>query len=109
MTRLQQFLTQAGRDLDTTVIVPFEFGVDSERRVVAAAWLPDLGAPKGMVIATSWNDIQSITPQLTDQGYGYSVLTEPSTDEIYDVNAFKALFSDWGWASHERTKPLWMP
>lgn len=108
MDRMQDYLIRAGEELGIRVIVPFELLMDSGRLLSADALLPDLGAPKGTIVLRSSDEVSRVAAELEKLGYTYSVFGEPLPGEEYDVDSYKEMFSDWGWAAESERKPRWM-
>jgi hypothetical protein len=86
----------------------FELVLGEGRVVRTVARLPDLGAPMGMLIVRSYDEIATCSKELISAGYGYSVLDEPSPGEEFDSQSFRTMFRDWGWSGELGKKPGWM-
>lgn len=80
---------------DGTVLTPF-------------ARMCDLGAPKGMLLFTSFSEIRDYYESLLEQGFGFSVLTEPPPNEEFDIDTYREVFRDWGWSGEEDQAPSWL-
>jgi hypothetical protein len=89
-------------ELDFSVVLP------DGSQLMPAARLPDLGAPKGMLVFRSYREIQPITKIILETGYGFSVLDEPESNSDFDLDSSKEMFRDWGWAGAVGKKPAWM-
>jgi len=72
------------------------------------ACIEQLGGPAGMLIFTSFDDVRAQLAGLHQSGYGYSVLSEPRTEDDYDAKGCQDMFSDWGWTDDPMLKPSWM-
>jgi hypothetical protein len=107
VNRLQEYLLRAGRELGIRVIVPFELELDSGT-LSADALLPDLGNPKGTIVSHTYEDLHPFGNELGKLGYGVSVYGVPPPTEEYDVESYKEMFKEWGWASDEKRRPEWM-
>ena len=68
----------------------------------------DLGAMNGMLIFSSYADVQAHEDELIQAGYGYAILDEPFLNEEFDVAVFKDMFNDWGWCGVAALRPAWM-
>lgn len=106
---MQSSLERACQELGLTIVAPFSLTVREGVRVDAQALLPQLGAPKGMIVVSKGADLQGVTSELDHMGYGYSVMSEPRPAEDFDLETWVDVFSDWGWSSSaNEAKPVWM-
>jgi hypothetical protein len=108
MNKMQEHLLRAGSELGLRVIVPFEVCLDSGRKLLAEALLPDLGFPNGMIIGQSSTNFLSICDELKRRGYGYSVYGEPPQTEEFDLESYKEMFMEWGWSGEKAKRPDWI-
>jgi hypothetical protein len=108
MTKLQNDLKRACKELGLTIKVPFHLTVRPGKKISAQALLPQLGAPKGMIVVNDFDDLRGVTSELLCMGYGYSTLDEPSPSEQFDLESYVEMFSDWGWGNLSERKPDWM-
>ena len=93
MSRLIAFWKQAAKDLDFEVISPFILkNLDIEAKILIKGY----GAQKGMLIVSNYEEIEKKIDSIVEEGYGFSVLDEPMTNEEYNVNDFKDVLEDWG-------------
>ena len=108
MTFLQTFLQRACQELGLTIVVPFFLTVRNGVQIDAQVLLPQLGAPKGMIVVNHYDDLCGASSEIQCMGYGYSVLDEPLPSEGFDLETYIELFSDWGWADTNERMPDWM-
>ncbi len=108
MNRLSERLWRACSELGLQVELGFELTLSGGRELTAVALIRHLGAQNGMLIFKSYDEISSVTKELLDAGYGFSVLDEPSPNEEFELDSFKEMFIDWGWSGQLGRKPLWM-
>ena len=108
MTRLQSFLERACNELGLRIVAPYFLTIREGVQINALALLPDLGASKGMIVVKDFVDLGSAGTELPIMGYGYSVFSEPLTNDSYDLDSYVELFSDWGWGNVNERKPDWM-
>lgn len=108
MNRLQEELTRACTQLGLRVELDFVLHMPTGVTLTAAARLPELGAPNGMIVVPRFEDIGNAAESLVASGYGYSVLSEPYPGEPFDLESYIEMFSDWGWARGTDEKPGWM-
>ena len=108
MTRLQDDLRRACRELGLVIRAPFVLALPSGKQLAATALLPQLGAPKGMIVVSSYDVLRGSVEELGENGYGYSVLDEPLPGEEYEIDSFREMFLDWGWNASCEGRPDWM-
>jgi hypothetical protein len=108
MTQLATWLWKACSELGLRIELQFELVLGEGRVLRTVARLPDLGAPKGMLIVKSYDEIKTYSQELISAGYGYSVLDDPSPDEAFDSQSFQTMFRDWGWSGELGKRPDWM-
>jgi hypothetical protein len=97
MTPLQEQLTRACEALGLTWDLNYTATLSSGSQIRAEVRIKGLGADKGMLIVTDYDDIRDIEQELVGGGYGYSVLSELSPDEDFDLQDYREMFEDWGW------------
>jgi hypothetical protein len=61
-----------------------------------------------MIVVDRFDEIRGNHSELVKAGYGYSVLSNLSPSEDYDLDTYIEMFSDWGWASCNERRPDWM-
>ena len=109
MNSLIQVLARACEELGLQIEFDFTLMLTDRSRIVALSHIPLLGAPSGMLIFRTYDEVQSHAEELIHAGYGYTVLDEPRPDECFDLESFKEMFIDWGWCGDAGSKPSWMP
>lgn len=101
-------LRRACGDLALGIVTPFELVTDCGAEIKAVALLPQLGAPRGMLIFHDSSELMDRGAVLVEMGYGYSVLDGRGVDE-FDLESYKEMFRDWGWGRPEDPDaPSWM-
>ena len=108
MTNLATRLSRACSALGLRAELGFNLSLGEGIEVHAVARIPDLGAPKGMLVVNSFDEVKNFSQTLINAGYGYSVLSEPSEDEEFHLDSFREMFIDWGWSGEPKYKPQWM-
>jgi hypothetical protein len=108
LDRLQEQLTRACSELGIRIEIDHCVLLESGRQVLAVAWIPELGAAKGMIIARQYSVLRDLADELVAAGYGYSVLSDPPAHEDFELASYIEMFSDWGWAADAAAKPAWM-
>ncbi len=96
--------TELGLKIDVEFMLSLEGGF----KIHSVARIQNLGATNGMLIIRSYDEVKDHLDELTQAGYGFSVLEEPWTDEGYNLDGCKEIFVDWGWSGDPQTKPAWM-
>ena len=96
MTKLQEELLKACQVLNVKIELDFTIILKNGRKIQVAARIPSLGGRNGMIIVSSYGEVDSIWDDLIKDGYGISVLDEPDDNEEFDLNACKDMFIDWG-------------
>jgi hypothetical protein len=73
-----------------------------------AGLVENFGSEKGMLIfcSKSW-EVQPYTKAGESQGFGYSCLSVPDDNELYDKQTFIEVLNDWGWCKNEVPPPTW--
>ena len=59
-----------------------------------------------MLVFTDFDEIASYVDELWNNGYGITVLEEPSVDERYDKVLYIEMLKDWNWTG-KKAKPDW--
>ena len=108
MKRISEWLWRACAESGLRIELDFQISIPNKPDVVAVARIHDLGAAKGMLVFSSYDQIQNSTNEILAAGYGFSVLDEPSPREEFDLESFKEMFIDWGWSGELGRKPAWM-
>jgi len=108
MTRLAARITRASEALGLRCETEYVVGLSSGEALESVAYLQDLGAPNGMLILRSGEKALLHAAELSRMGYAFSVLEEPRSDEIFDLESVIGMFSDWGWSGSKSARPQWM-
>lgn len=108
MRQLSEWLWKACSALGLRAELGFRLVLPSGRELTTVARIADVGAPNGMLVFRSYDEVRDCTQALLDAEYGYSVIDEPRSDEEFDLVSFQELFRDWGWSGKLGGKPTWM-
>ena len=108
MTNLAKQLSQACSTLGLQAEFGFTLSLGEGAEIRAVARILDLGAPNGMLVVNSYDEIKNYSKRLIEAGYGYSVLSEPIRDEKVDLKSLQEMFIEWGWSGEPSRKPKWM-
>ena len=104
MTAFQQHWVRIAARFGLKVQIPFEVDLAGERLTVPVL-LEEFGARRGMLLVTSYQDIEAVTQRLVGAGFGYSCLDD-SPDPDLDESQIVDMLRDWGW-SGSREAPNW--
>jgi hypothetical protein len=105
---LAESLSRACSELGLKIELDFVLQVAAGVSLTTIARIPELGARQGMLIFTSFDEVEPFTERLAELGYGFSVLSERRRDEPFDLESKKEMFRDWGWSGARRERPKWM-
>jgi hypothetical protein len=108
MKRLESDILRACAELDLSVEFHVLIMFENERPLQALAKIATVGAAKGMLVFLSYETIRNSTEKLLDAGFGFTILDEPASEEEFDLESFKTMIRDWGWAGPPDKKPGWM-
>lgn len=108
MTNIKECFARACKSLDLEVDPYHVVELEPGKSISSEVYIPNLGGPRGMLIFRSFQDMQGFDDELIEAGYGYSVMSEPTTEEEYSPQSLIEVFLDWGWSGDEGSKPAWM-
>lgn len=95
MNKQQEFLRRACDQLGTGVELDHEVVLGSGKRVLRQALLKDIGPSRGMLISSSFDEIEDSRAELIAMGYGYSVYSSPLPHQEFDIQIYREMFEDW--------------
>lgn len=98
-----------GRRLGIEVQAPVEIQLGSAKAHFTA-FLPQFGAPSGMIVDADWEAIEPHKSALLAAGYGFSCVSagDPShLDDPERMASAREMLADWGWSSAS-PKPDWL-
>lgn len=108
MSKLADWLLKASKELGLFAEADFSLAVAGGAALKSIVRIPNVGAQNGMLIFPFHKDIQGLERELVAAGYAYSVMDEPRDAEEFDLESFREMFVDWGWASDIAAIPKWM-
>jgi hypothetical protein len=109
MNRMQEWLERAAKELGIEIIVGFVIRLPDGSSFTTQALLPNLGADKGTVVIDSSFEVNLFAERyLLEQGFTISSFSAPLQNEIFDLDGYAEMFSEWGWTGDESLKPEWM-
>lgn len=98
---------KAAKDLGFSFVSPFKIK-HNEEMISFAGLVENFGSEKGMLIfcSKSWR-VQAHANAAESQGYGFSCLSVPNDNELYDKQTFIDVLNDWGWCNKGEPPPPW--
>lgn len=97
MTKLQTWVQRACDEVGLKVDLDFDVTFPDGRDVRSIARIRDIGDENGMLIFSNYEKVRGCFENLILLGYGYTVFGEPGGNEVFDLESYKEMFSDWGW------------
>jgi hypothetical protein len=97
MTRLQDELVRACEALGIRIDLGFKLPCPDGHEVQSIARIYNVGAPNGMLVVRSFEDVRKHQECLDLAGFGFSVLSEPGDREVFDLEGYREMFCEWGW------------
>ena len=98
MTRLEDDLAKACEALGIRMDLGFKMSCPDGYEVRSIARIHNVGAPNGMLVVGSFEEVEDYCDYLHSAGFGYSVLDEPGDKEVLDIESYREMFCEWGWA-----------
>ncbi|TFW35833.1 hypothetical protein [Massilia horti] len=109
MNQMQNWLAKAAVELGLRIVIGYVLKLPDGREIPAQALLPDLGGNLGTLVFDSAGGLDAGTRRaLASQGFSISAFSEPLPNEEFNVENYAEMFAEWGWASNDITKPIWM-
>ena len=99
---------RAARELGIEVRTDVELAFPSGRRLEVPIVVPQFGAENGMLVVGSFDVIAPVEDEVDRAGYGVSVLEDPETESVYDLQSFVEMLNDWGWNEACGVAPSWI-
>ena len=108
MSRLLEELQLAKKDLSLDIVIPFNLPLSSGIIIKSQALLKNFGAKNGMLIISKYDQVADHLEELSEKGYGFSVLDEPTENEDYKRSEYIEMLKDWGWSGNLESTPEWL-
>jgi hypothetical protein len=108
MKSLVDRLSMACSSLELQIDPGFQLELVGGGSIQTVARIPSLGAPNGMLVVRFYADVRAHRAELADRGFGYSVLSEPSPNQQFNLDSYRRMFMDWGWSGDANQPPDWM-
>src|SRR5687768_15262525 len=93
---LEEYWRAAALDLAIELEAPFTIQLPSGATVNAVAHLGHFGARHGMIIASDFAALRAHLVELTDSGFGFSTMSDPT--DPYEREGCLDVLRDWGWS-----------
>jgi hypothetical protein len=97
MTRLENDLATACEALGIRMDLGFKMSRSDGYEVRSIARIHNVGAPNGMLVVGSFEEVKDYCDYLHSAGFGFSVLDEPGDKEVFDLASYREMFCEWGW------------
>jgi len=98
-------------ELGLKIVAPFYFLSDG-KEIKCAAFLPDFGSAKGMIVGVTSGPSYDLDGDIVyfakKNGLYLSFLSADFCLEA-GIEDFKMAFQDWGFLGLERDRPIWLP
>jgi hypothetical protein len=109
MNKMQETLARAAKELRIRAEIDYVVTLSDGRSLRSQALFPDLGNLLGTLVFCTQDNVEpSAKRDLVSQGYGVSAFSAPLPDEIFEIENYAEMFSEWGWAGSSNDKPKWM-
>ena len=105
MTRLENDLARACEALGIRIDLGFKLSCPDGHEVQSIARIHDVGAPNGMLVIGSFEEVREYRNYLDSAGFGYSVLHEPGDKEVFELEGYREMFCEWGWPEGDCPEP----
>lgn len=110
MRNYQKRLFRSCEELGLKIQLDYPIKLNDGLDVTVPVLLPQLGANRGMIVVSSFDEALAIEKKLELHGlkneYGFSCLSDFS--DKFDRSISIEMFSDWGWSDPDEIKPPWM-
>ena len=106
-SRLAEEWLQVGATLGIQVTAPYTLALPSGTEIQVLAHVQGFGAPLGMLVLTTYGDLDDELEVAEQVGYGVALMREPHANEPFDLGEFVEVLRDWGWTAHDTEPPAW--
>jgi len=96
---------RAASELGIACQSPYTLVVASGPRFTFEVFLPQFGAPRGMLLGTVFDKAAAQAASL--EGFGFSYLDADHSGEPFELSGFVECLRDWGWAAKGDAPPTW--
>ena len=108
MDKMAKYMLQAAEALGLEIVAPFRCDLADGTKVLAVAHLPELRNVNGTLVFRTNQLDRSVFGILQGRGFSCSSFSEPLEREEFDLEVYREVFADWGWASESKEPPSWL-
>ncbi len=108
MGHLIEMWQLAKKDLNLDIVIPFNLDLSSGVIIKAQVLVKNFGEKNGMLIISKYDQVANHLKELSEKGYGFSVLEEPAENENYERSEYIEMLKDWGWSGSLDIIPEWL-
>jgi hypothetical protein len=111
MNRMQEYLVRAAKILSMKITIDPSFRLSNGKLLFFDALLHNLSNRNGIFVWNSDHNIQlesEAREELNRSGFGVSEFGGPSKSEMFDIDNYIEMFSEWGWSGEADERPAWM-
>jgi hypothetical protein len=111
MNRMQEYLLRAAEILSLKITIDPSFRLSNGKVLFFDALLHNLSNQNGILILNSDHNIQlesDVRQELSRSGFGVSEFGGPTKNEMFDIDSYIEMFSEWGWSGETEKRPAWM-
>jgi hypothetical protein len=99
---------EAAHALGLEIVVGFSLKLPSGDQINTDMLLLNFGDEQGMLIVRDYEKLEQWIDEISEQGYGFSVLSDSPEDKVYVSSTFIELLKDWGWSGQDGEEPKWL-
>jgi hypothetical protein len=107
MNNLQKAFGKVGKELGLNIGFDREIVLCDGTKISAMIYVEGFGGPEGNLVFGTSEVIWPLRKMVIASGYGYSVMSIPENVAV-DVESYREVLLDWGWAGPRATKPHWV-
>ncbi len=95
LSNLQRQWKNAASTRHLKIKMPFSLRLANGSRVTAEVLLDGYGAPRGMLIFSNYRHVKDHKNAITEAGYGYTCMPQPSPQKITSMETIDQALRDW--------------
>lgn len=101
--------TKIAERLGLAVLLGKEIELSNGQLVRVPVLLLEFGSKRGMLLFSSSKQVEGKARQIAEDGFGYSILSEPSEDSLENIDwdSVIEMLNDWGWSGRSDEVPEW--
>lgn len=101
MSILKNQLIRACDELGLAIESEFVWTAGDGRVFRPLVRLSSVGPPSGMLVFLRYDEFKAYADEIVQAGFGYSVLSELSSRDEYDLAGYEEMFADWDGKSND--------